>query len=122
MTRRPSGLTEGWNAPPSTLVTRASERVHIPRGTQVRRLHKAFLRYHDPDNWPLLLPAPVDAVIDAADLLRSRRDILLLFIGDGNRRAALEQSVKARALDLISDDEDTGDWEPAPPPPVPYRA
>jgi uncharacterized radical SAM protein YgiQ len=24
------------------------------KGTRQRRLHKAFLRYHDPDNWPLL--------------------------------------------------------------------
>ncbi|HVH84690.1 MAG TPA: DUF3362 domain-containing protein, partial [Steroidobacteraceae bacterium] len=23
----------------------------------IRRLHKAFLRYHDPDNWPLLREA-----------------------------------------------------------------
>ncbi len=27
------------------------------RGTIQRRLHKAFLRYHDPDNWPLLRTA-----------------------------------------------------------------
>ncbi|HVN42618.1 MAG TPA: YgiQ family radical SAM protein [Steroidobacteraceae bacterium] len=38
-------------------VTRTSEDVHIPRGTRVRRLHKAFLRYHDPHNWPLLREA-----------------------------------------------------------------
>jgi len=43
----------------------------------------------------------LDVVIDAADLLRSRREILLLFIGDGNRRASLEQSVKARALENV---------------------
>jgi uncharacterized radical SAM protein YgiQ len=42
---------------PLRKVTRASERVHVPRGTQVRRLHKAFLRYHDPNNWPLLRDA-----------------------------------------------------------------
>ena len=29
----------------------------IPKGLKVRRLHKAFLRYHDPDNWPLLREA-----------------------------------------------------------------
>jgi hypothetical protein len=34
-----------------------AERVHIPRGLKVRRLHKAFLRYHDPANWPLLREA-----------------------------------------------------------------
>jgi uncharacterized radical SAM protein YgiQ len=38
-------------------VTRSSEEVHIPKGIRVRRLHKAFLRYHDPNNWPLLREA-----------------------------------------------------------------
>jgi uncharacterized radical SAM protein YgiQ len=38
-------------------VTRASEDVVIPKGTRQRRLHKAFLRYHDPNNWPLLREA-----------------------------------------------------------------
>lgn len=33
------------------------ETVPIPRGLKVRRLHKAFLRYHDADNWPLLREA-----------------------------------------------------------------
>jgi uncharacterized radical SAM protein YgiQ len=33
------------------------DRVRIPRGLKVRRLHKAFLRYHDPANWPLLREA-----------------------------------------------------------------
>lgn len=34
-----------------------SEKVAIPKGAKQRRLHKAFLRYHDPDNWPLLREA-----------------------------------------------------------------
>ena len=38
-------------------VTRSSEDVTIPKGTRQRRLHKAFLRYHDPNNWPLLREA-----------------------------------------------------------------
>jgi radical SAM superfamily enzyme YgiQ (UPF0313 family) len=36
---------------------RGNEEVFIPRGLKVRRLHKAFLRYHDPANWPLLREA-----------------------------------------------------------------
>jgi len=32
----------------------ASERVETVKGLRQRRLHKAFLRYHDPENWPLL--------------------------------------------------------------------
>jgi uncharacterized radical SAM protein YgiQ len=34
-----------------------SERVPIVRGEKQRRLHKAFLRYHDAKNWPLLREA-----------------------------------------------------------------
>ncbi|MBV8341564.1 MAG: DUF3362 domain-containing protein, partial [Gammaproteobacteria bacterium] len=42
---------------PLKRITRASEEVLIPKGLKVRRLHKAFLRYHDPANWPLLREA-----------------------------------------------------------------
>ncbi len=31
-----------------------SEKVAIPKGDRQRRLHKAYLRYHDPKNWPLI--------------------------------------------------------------------
>ncbi|MFZ3220816.1 MAG: YgiQ family radical SAM protein [Rhodoferax sp.] len=33
------------------------EKVDVVRGEKRRRLHKAFLRYHDPNNWPLLRDA-----------------------------------------------------------------
>jgi hypothetical protein len=36
---------------------RARERVHTVKGLAARRLHKAFLRYHDPANWPVLREA-----------------------------------------------------------------
>jgi uncharacterized radical SAM protein YgiQ len=42
---------------PLKRVSRTSEEVVIPRGLKVRRLHKAFLRYHDPNNWPMLREA-----------------------------------------------------------------
>ncbi len=35
----------------------ASEKVDSVKGLRQRRLHKAFLRYHDPENWPLLRDA-----------------------------------------------------------------
>ena len=35
-------------------VNRNSETVFTAKGLRQRRLHKAFLRYHDPENWPLL--------------------------------------------------------------------
>jgi uncharacterized radical SAM protein YgiQ len=42
---------------PLKRITRTSEEVRIPKGLKVRRLHKAFLRYHDADNWPVLREA-----------------------------------------------------------------
>jgi uncharacterized radical SAM protein YgiQ len=42
---------------PLRKVGRASEAVAVPKGLKMRRLHKAFLRYHDPENWPLLREA-----------------------------------------------------------------
>ena len=42
---------------PLRKVKRNSMPVHVPRGMKVRRLHKAFLRYHDPENWPILRAA-----------------------------------------------------------------
>ena len=42
---------------PLRRVGRDSEPVDIVRGDKRRRLHKAFLRYHDANNWPLLRDA-----------------------------------------------------------------
>ncbi len=33
------------------------EEVAVVRGARTRKLHKAFLRYHDAENWPLLREA-----------------------------------------------------------------
>jgi uncharacterized radical SAM protein YgiQ len=38
-------------------VRRTGGDVETPKGLERRRLHKAFLRYHDPDNWPALRAA-----------------------------------------------------------------
>src|SRR5690606_34145282 len=40
-------------------VDRSSETVAVVESPEQRRLHKAFLRYHDPKNWPLLRKALV---------------------------------------------------------------
>ncbi|WP_296443050.1 YgiQ family radical SAM protein [Rhodoferax sp. UBA5149] len=45
------------NKNPLRKITRDSETVDIVRGERRRRLHKAFLRYHDANNWPLLREA-----------------------------------------------------------------
>ncbi len=38
-------------------ISRRGGEIYVPRATLQRRLHKAFLRYHDPENWPLLREA-----------------------------------------------------------------
>ena len=36
---------------------KSKTRVAVPRATAQRRLHKALLRYHDPENWPVIREA-----------------------------------------------------------------
>jgi uncharacterized radical SAM protein YgiQ len=60
---------------PLKRITRSSEEVLIPKGLKVRRLHKAFLRYHDPDNWPVLREAL--RRMGRADLIGSGRQQLI---------------------------------------------
>ncbi len=42
------------NKNPLKKIKDSSETVEVAKGEKRRRLHKAFLRYHDPANWPLL--------------------------------------------------------------------
>ena len=42
---------------PLRKVTADSDDVLIPKAGNVRKLHKAFIRYHDPNNWPMLREA-----------------------------------------------------------------
>ncbi len=42
---------------PLRKVTYDSEKVDVVKGRVKRRLHKALLRYHDPDNWPMIREA-----------------------------------------------------------------
>ena len=56
-------------------VTRTSEVVYVPKTAAQRRLHKAFLRYHDAANWPLLREAL--RRMGRADLIGSGRHHLV---------------------------------------------
>ncbi|HWI82444.1 YgiQ family radical SAM protein [Ramlibacter sp.] len=56
-------------------VGRDSETVDIVRGERRRRLHKAFLRYHDPNNWPMLRDAL--KAMGRADLIGSGKHQLV---------------------------------------------
>uniref|UniRef100_Q07TY8 Radical SAM N-terminal domain protein n=1 Tax=Rhodopseudomonas palustris (strain BisA53) TaxID=316055 RepID=Q07TY8_RHOP5 len=53
----------------------ASEKVATIPGLRQRRLHKAFLRYHDPDNWPVLRDALKS--MGRADLIGPRPEQLV---------------------------------------------
>ncbi|MDD1621945.1 MAG: YgiQ family radical SAM protein [Methylococcaceae bacterium] len=56
-------------------VARNSPDIAIPKGIKQRRLHKAFLRYHDPKNWPLLREALKD--MGRADLIGNGKQHLV---------------------------------------------
>lgn len=52
-----------------------SEPVKTAKGARQRRLHKAFLRYHDPENWPILRAALRE--MGREDLIGPRPDQLV---------------------------------------------
>jgi uncharacterized radical SAM protein YgiQ len=56
-------------------ITGDSEKVDVVRGERRRRLHKAFLRYHDANNWPLLREAL--KAMGRADLIGSGKHQLI---------------------------------------------
>ncbi len=60
---------------PLRKVTKTSEDVPVPRAGGKRKLHKAFLRYHDPLNWPLLREAL--KAMGRADLIGSGKKHLV---------------------------------------------
>ncbi|MCD6079585.1 MAG: YgiQ family radical protein, partial [Ramlibacter sp.] len=60
---------------PLRKITRDSESVDIVRGERRRRLHKAFLRYHDANNWPVLREALKS--MGRADLIGSGKHQLI---------------------------------------------
>ena len=42
---------------PLQTISEETEKVFIPKSGKIRTLHKAFLRYHDPKNWPIIREA-----------------------------------------------------------------
>lgn len=74
---------------PLARVTRQSHTVDIVRGDKRRRLHKAFLRYHDANNWPLLREAL--KTMGRADLIGNGKQHLIPTyqpVTDGNYTSA----------------------------------
>ena len=84
---------------PLKRVTRRSESVTIPRSVKQRRLHKAFLRYHDPQNWPLLREALKR--MGRADLIgNGRQHLVPAYQPQGGTRAAPGQRFRTQHTGL----------------------
>ncbi|MCK9620551.1 MAG: YgiQ family radical SAM protein [Methylobacter sp.] len=56
-------------------ISRTVADIPIPKSVKQRRLHKAFLRYHDPKNWPLLREALKD--MGRSDLIGNGKQHLI---------------------------------------------
>jgi radical SAM superfamily enzyme YgiQ (UPF0313 family) len=60
---------------PLKKLSRSSEKVRVIKEMKQRRLHKAFLRYHVPDNWPMLREALI--AMGREDLIGNSKDCLI---------------------------------------------
>jgi uncharacterized radical SAM protein YgiQ len=67
---------------PLKKITRHSESVKTPRSGQQRKLHKAFLRYHDPENWDVLRKALKQ--MRRSDLIGGGEECLVPYARAGN--------------------------------------
>ncbi|MFC5605306.1 YgiQ family radical SAM protein [Variovorax soli] len=88
------------NKNPLRKITRESETVDIVRGDKRRRLHKAFLRYHDANNWPLLREAL--KAMGRADLIGNGKHHLIPSwqpLTDGSYQSARRKNSSASASD-----------------------
>ena len=94
---------------PLRRVTRDSESVDIVRGDRRRRLHKAFLRYHDANNWPLLREAL--KAMGRADLIgNGKHHLIPTFqpLTDGNYTSARRKNSTGGSAQLSA--ECTMEW------------
>jgi hypothetical protein len=81
---------------PLRKVTRSSEDVFIPKAMKQRRLHKAFLRYHDANNWPMLREALKR--MGRADLIgNGKRHLVPTYQPEGTGDASEGQRIHRKA-------------------------
>ncbi len=78
---------------PLRKVARSSEKVEVIRDGQRRKLHKAFLRYHDPENWPLLREALIN--LGRRDLIGNGPQHLIPAPKIGERRTPVSYGKQA---------------------------
>ena len=91
----------------------AEDVVDIVRGDKRRRLHKAFLRYHDPNNWPLLRDAL--KAMGRADLIgNGKQHLIPTFqpLGDGGYQSARKKNSTAAPVKNVADKTSTRNQQP----------
>ena len=110
---------KGIHRPDGPLADRA-EAVDVVRGERRRRLHKAFLRYHDSNNWPLLREAL--KAMGRADLIGNGKHHLIPTwqpVGDGSyhspRRANSTPSARASGAESGNAGRDRRETRPSSP-------
>ena len=75
---------------PLRKVSYKDKRIYTPKNIEQRRLQKAFLRYHDEKNWPVLRKALV--VMGRADLIGNGPNQLI----PAERKAGVQRSTSNR--------------------------
>ncbi|AAZ98106.1 Elongator protein 3/MiaB/NifB [Thiobacillus denitrificans ATCC 25259] len=91
-----------------------AETVPVVRQGRTRRLHKAFLRYHDPDNWPLLRQALKD--MGREDLIgNGKKHLIPLYqpAGTGRQPEGARSPCAARAASGQAHGSKAGAGKPA---------
>ncbi len=71
-----------------------TDEMPVPKGGRKRRVHKAFLRYHDPNNWPLLRQVLV--AMGRGELIGSGKDKLVPAEQGGSRSRNREKPVSGK--------------------------
>ncbi len=105
---------------PLRRVSASSEEVLVPKGLKVRRLHKAFLRYHDANNWPLLREALKR--MGRADLIGSgKQQLIPAWQPAGTGGAAANELSRARPAGRGRDGRFATQHTGLPPQPVSRR-
>jgi len=101
-----SRLVEGKGADPAKITiihnwADTSAIVPSAKDNEFSRAHGLAQRFVVLHAGNIGLSQNLDVVIDAAAILKPRTDIVIVFIGDGNRRIALESAARARGLDNV---------------------
>ena len=100
--------TAMWHTEKNPLrkVTDTSEEVAIVRSGRQRKLHKAFLRYHDPANWPILREAL--RAMGRSDLIGPGKRHLIPLTQPGGTLAPGEQPHWKKSALVTRREENTG--------------